>query len=110
VAYLAGTEMAGALLATDPRHLGGTRAGVSVPGEPMDAEAGFGQVLMKALDAVNGEQQKAMTLTQKMITEPEAVDVHDVTIALASANLSLSIAKAVVDRAIRAYQEIINLR
>jgi flagellar hook-basal body complex protein FliE len=94
------------LLTTDPRHITGEPAAA----KPADAEAGFGQVLMKALDAVNGDQQKAMDLTQEMITSPDTVNVHDVTIALASANLSLSIAKAVVDRAIRAYQEIINVR
>lgn len=94
------------MITTDPRHI----AGSSVVAKTTDPEGGFGQALMKALDAVNGEQQKAMHLTQQMITAPDTVDVHDVTIALASANLSLSIAKAVVDRAIRAYQEIINVR
>ena len=39
-----------------------------------------------------------------MITDPESVDVHDVTIALAEANLSLSMTKAIIDRAIRAYR------
>lgn len=94
------------LLATDPRHIGGTPAAAAAA----DAEQGFGELLMKALDGVNADQQAAMDLTQKMITEPDSVEVHDVTIALASASLSLSIAKAVLDRAVRAYQEIINVR
>ena len=45
-----------------------------------------------------------------MITDPDSVDVHDVTIALAEANLALSMTKAVVDRALAAYREIINVR
>jgi len=94
------------MLVTDPRHMGGAAQAARAA----DAESGFGQALMQALDSVNADQQKAMDLTQQMITSPDSVNVHDVTIALASANLSLSIAKAVVDRAIRAYQEIINLR
>ena len=109
MAYLTPAEAAGSsvrLIGTDPRHI----TGPSGPGAPADAEAGFGEVLMKALDSVNGQQQEAITLTQQMITDPDSVDVHDVTIALASASLSLSIAKAVLDRAIRAYTEIINVR
>jgi flagellar hook-basal body complex protein FliE len=100
-----GTSVLG-MIGTDPRHITSQRA--ASPSQ--DAEQSFGQLLMKALDEVNGEQQKAMTLTQQMVTDPDTVDVHDVTIALATANLSLSIAKAVVDRVIRAYQEIINVR
>ena len=94
------------MITTDPRHIA-TPGGAA---RPQDAESSFGEVLMKALDGVNQEQQRAMELTQQMVTAPDSVDVHDVTIALATANLSLSIAKAVVDRAIRAYQEIINVR
>jgi flagellar hook-basal body complex protein FliE len=51
-----------------------------------------------------------MEMAQAMITDPDSVDIHDVTIALAEANLSLSMTKAIMDRAIRAYQEIVNLR
>jgi flagellar hook-basal body complex protein FliE len=45
-----------------------------------------------------------------MVTDPTSVNVEDVTIALAEANLSLSMTKAVVDRALAAYREIINVR
>jgi flagellar hook-basal body complex protein FliE len=45
-----------------------------------------------------------------MITDPDSVNVHDVTVALAEANLALSMTKAVVDRALAAYREIINVR
>ena len=51
-----------------------------------------------------------MQKSQAMVTDPDSVDVHEVTIALAEANLALSITKAVADRALRAYQEIINVR
>jgi flagellar hook-basal body complex protein FliE len=108
--YLGVTAAGGnavSMLVTDPRHMG---AGAAQAAPAADAEGGFGQLLMQALDSVNTDQQKAMNLTQQMITAPDSVNVHDVTIALASANLSLSIAKAVVDRAIRAYQEIIAVR
>ena len=51
-----------------------------------------------------------MNLSQKMVTDPGSVNVEDVTIALADANLALSMTKAIVDRALAAYREIINIR
>lgn len=94
------------LLVTDPRHFSGSQPGSAA----VDAEQGFGALLMRALDAVNVQQTDAVELAQTMITSPDEVDVHDVTIALANANLSLAMAKAVLDRGIQAYREIINLR
>jgi len=94
------------LLVTDPRHISGSQSSAIAA----DAEQGFGALLMRAMDAVNAQQTDAMELAQAMITSPDEVDVHEVTIALANANLSLAMAKAVLDRGIQAYREIINLR
>jgi flagellar hook-basal body complex protein FliE len=92
---------------TDPRHF----AGIGDEAEkPQGAEQAFGQLLFNALSNVNDSQLKGMELTQQMITDPDSVDVHDVTIALAEANLALSMTKAIVDRALTAYREIINVR
>ena len=65
---------------------------------------------MGALGGVNDSQLKAMSLSQKMVTDPNSVNVEDVTIALADANLAISMTKAIVDRALAAYREIINVR
>jgi flagellar hook-basal body complex protein FliE len=92
---------------TNPNHLAGV--GVSTT-EKQGVEAAFGEMLLKALNGVNDSQVTAVNLAQQMITDPESVDVHDVTIALAEANLALSMTKAVVDRALAAYREIINVR
>jgi flagellar hook-basal body complex protein FliE len=51
-----------------------------------------------------------MDLTETMLTDPDSVDIHDVTVAIAEANLALSMTKAIMDRAIRAYQQVINTR
>jgi flagellar hook-basal body complex protein FliE len=95
------------LARTDPRHIAGR-------GEQAVAAAGpersFGDMLFGALGSVNDSQLKSMDLTQQMITNPDSVNVHDVTIALAEANLALSMTKAIVDRALTAYREIINIR
>ena len=95
-----------ALEQSDPRHLTGIRAA-----QPSRAPAdGFGRLLTDALEGVNELQMRTRTLAQKMITDPDSVDIHDLTIAMAEANLSLSMSKALADRAIRAYREIISVR
>jgi flagellar hook-basal body complex protein FliE len=92
---------------TNPKHLAGVgEAPVEQPG----VETAFGELLLKALNQVNDSQVTAVDLAQRMITDPDSVDVHDVTIALAEANMALSMTKAVVDRALAAYREIINVR
>jgi flagellar hook-basal body complex protein FliE len=73
-------------------------------------EEDFGSLLLKALDDVNTLQQEPLRLNEKMITEPNSVDIHDITLASAKATLSLSITKELIDRALRAYKEIINIR
>jgi flagellar hook-basal body complex protein FliE len=113
-----------ALQTSDPRHIAAGR--LSAPGtgllstrapappaasSPAEAaEGGFASLFLQALGQVNQQQLRAQDLSQALITDPESVDIHDVTIALAEANLSLSMAKAVIDRAIRAYREIVNIR
>ncbi len=83
-------------------------------GGPMQAETrskgGFDRLLLDALNGVNGQQQTSSALSVQMITDPDSVDPHDVSIAMAQANMSLSLTRAVVDRALRAYQDIINIR
>jgi flagellar hook-basal body complex protein FliE len=79
-------------------------------GESQGVEQSFGELLLNALNGVNDSQVKSMDLTQQMITAPDSVNVHDVTIALAEANLAISMTKSIVDRALAAYREIINVR
>ena len=104
---------------TNPRHLAGlgeaeVAGGTGIPdgqaGATGMAEQKFGDLLLGALGNVNDSQVTAMNLSQKMITDPKSVNVEDVTIALADANLALSMTKAIVDRALAAYREIINIR
>jgi flagellar hook-basal body complex protein FliE len=95
------------LARTNPNHFAGL--GEEAP-KPAGTEQAFGTLLLSALNQVNASQTKAAGLEQQMITDPESVNVHDVTIALAEANLAISMTKAIVDRALAAYREIINVR
>ncbi len=109
--YLSSRDVSGHIVPlsrSDPRHLAGSVRGVSAVQET--PTTGFGRLLAQAFGAVNDKQIDATELGRQMITDPDSVNVHDITIAIAEANLSLSTAKAIVDRALRAYKEIISTR
>lgn len=95
------------LKTTHPKHI--TESGFQSESKP-GVEKSFGDVLISAFNNVNDLQGKTNVLSEQMLTNPDSVNVHDVTIALAEANLAVSMTKAVVDRAIRAYKEIISTR
>jgi flagellar hook-basal body complex protein FliE len=75
-----------------------------------DQNGTFAQMLLNGLGEVNTLQQDADALSVQAIVDPESVDVHDVTIAAAKAELALNIAKNVMDRVVEAYQQIQNVR
>jgi flagellar hook-basal body complex protein FliE len=75
-----------------------------------DTKATFSDAMASAMEGVNASQIKATDLYQKMVTDPNSVDVHDVTLAAAEASMSLNLAKTVVERAVQAYRDIINMR
>lgn len=93
--------------ATNPLHYGN-----QVKREPGydDVSTSFADSLMKALGKVNNLQTDSEDLNQKMIYEPESVDIHTVMIATQKAEVALNFTKSVRDEAIRAYRELINLR
>ena len=91
---------------TDPRHF----AGINGPQPSGNQNGTFAQLLMDGLGQVNRLEQDAQQLSIQAVTNPDSVDVHDVTIAAAKAELALSITKNVVDRVIQAYKEIQNVR
>ena len=93
------------LLRTHPMHMG------SITDTPKTGASGdFGAMLLKALNGVNQLELESNALSTQMITDPDSVDAHDVTIAMAEANLAVSLTKSVVDRALQAYSNIINMR
>jgi flagellar hook-basal body complex protein FliE len=70
----------------------------------------FEQAMLQALDKVSGAQQRAGALAQEAIINPDSVDVQDITIAQAQAQMSLNIAHTVLNRLVQGWKEIINLR
>lgn len=103
------------LARTDPRHYTGrseAASGATGEGSASSAAGGadFSSMLFDSLNEVNDLQQSHEELSVQSIINPDSVDPHDVTLAAAKANLSLSITKSVVDRVLQAYREITNLR
>lgn len=92
-----------ALKTTDARHMADGKA-------PKAPATDFGGLLMDSMNEVNAKQIQYSDLSQKAVIDPSSVDPHDITIAGAEANLSLNIAKNVIDRVIRAYRDITSLR
>ncbi|EOA80425.1 flagellar hook-basal body complex protein FliE [Borreliella burgdorferi] len=70
----------------------------------------FKDVLINSITDVNKSQLNVSKVTEQAILKPSSIDVHDVVIAMSKANMNLSILKAVVERGVRAYQDIINIR
>lgn len=75
-----------------------------------DVTGSFKSMLMETVGKVNNLQVESNELYQRMIYEPESVDVHQVMIAQQKAEVSLSMTKAVRDGVIQAYKELTNLR
>ncbi|WP_304223825.1 flagellar hook-basal body complex protein FliE [Gracilinema caldarium] len=107
---------------TNPRHLvpmtgqyQASGTALSELGNKVGAEAvlrsgSFEDAMLKALDSVNADQNLSTDLMETMVTDPDSVDPHDVTIAMAKANLSLNITRTVLDRIVKGWKEIINTR
>lgn len=70
----------------------------------------FAQALNLAFNNMNQLEQDAQRLQVAMVTNPESVDAHQVSIAQTKAELSLSFAKAISSRIINGFKELENLR
>jgi flagellar hook-basal body complex protein FliE len=70
----------------------------------------FEQAMLQALDKVSGAQQFVGTLEKQAITDPESVDVHDITIAQAEASMSLNITRNILSRLVQGWRDLINTR
>ncbi|BCR20902.1 flagellar hook-basal body complex protein FliE [Borrelia miyamotoi] len=70
----------------------------------------FKDLFFNLVSDVNSSQLHVSKMSQQAILHPNNVDVHDIVIAMAKANMNLSITKAIVERSIKAYQDIINIR
>ncbi len=102
------------MIRSNTAHIGnGTIAGVSQNtkvNEGISNKGTFDNFLIDAMTSMNDKQVEASSISEQVIIDPESVDVHDVTIAMAEANLSLTLANTVVSRITQAWTEITTTR
>ena len=67
-------------------------------------------MIAQAVGRVSDGQLSADALFERMLTHPDEVEPHDVSIAMARAEMSLNLTKSVVDRAVKAYTDITTMR
>jgi flagellar hook-basal body complex protein FliE len=91
---------------TDSRHYGKTDLAKS----PDEVAGTFANAMKKAFEQVNDQQAEADELTQKIVFDPNSVELHEVMIAAEKARISLTFAKTMSDGFIRAYRELTQLR
>lgn len=70
----------------------------------------FDEYLVQAFQAMNDQQVQVSNLQQQVITDPDSVDLHDVTIAMSKARMSLNLAQTVIDRLVSGWSEITTTR
>ena len=73
-------------------------------------EKSFGEYLSEAFGAMNKQQTDVAALERQLITDPDSVDIHDVTTAMAKARMSMDLAKSVIDRVVSGWTEITTTR
>ena len=78
--------------------------------QPANQSKTFQSYLLDALESVNTQQLDVNKVQEKMITNPDDVNVSDVTIAMAKARMSLNLAQTVIDRLVTGWNEITTTR
>ena len=66
----------------------------------------FRTYLLEAVNEMNSQQLNVSALQEKVITDPYSVDIHDVTTAMAKAQMSLDLAQNVIDRLVKGWNEL----
>ncbi len=102
------------MIRSNTAHIGtGTIAGLTQntkTSEGVSNKGSFDTFLIDAMSSVNDKQMDASAISQQVIVDPDSVDVHDVTISMAEANLSLTLANTVISRITQAWSEITTTR
>jgi flagellar hook-basal body complex protein FliE len=70
----------------------------------------FEDAMLQALDKVSGAQLNASSLQKEAIINPDSVDIHDITIAQAEANMALGITRNILSRLVQGWRDLINTR
>lgn len=84
--------------------------GVTPPQKGEKVVSAFAEMFNNAINEVNDLEINATDLADKMAADPNSVDIHDVQIAAEESEMAVLMTKGIVDKVIKAYKEITNLR
>ena len=110
------------MMRTDPQHYG-TGSVVSLTALTQNKDStgilhttqkegtlSFKDYLLQGLDTVSSQQNDVSKIQEQLLTDPDSVDVHDVTIAMQKARMSLNLAQSIIDRIVTDWNEITTTR
>lgn len=89
-----------------PSMINGESGAISISQSNTEFHSLFAQKLQEVSSVVQDSEKKL----ESFLIDPESVDPHDVTLALAKANMAVNMTQVVVSSAIKAYKEITSLR
>ena len=103
------------LTRTNPAHIGTAPLTSVQPGSISETKStkkksDFETFLLSAMDQMNSQQLESSKMSEKILTGEEDIDIHDVTTAMAKAQMSLSLAQTVIDRIISGWNELSTTR
>ncbi len=70
----------------------------------------FGEMMQHGIGSVADAERRADSTAQRFAVGDPGIDVHDVTVAAAEASVSVQLMVSLRDRAMDAYQQIMNLQ
>ena len=98
--------------ATDFTAMGNkiTETGKKIGADAVIRSGTFTEAMLGALDKVSAYSQYASNMGQAALLEPDSVNVEDVMVAQAEANLSLNVTRNVLNRLVQSWRDLINTR
>ena len=96
---------------TDPAHIGkGPLDGSSNVSSAPKKQGTFETYLLDAVSEMNDQQLAVSKLQEQVITDPDSVEIHEVTTAMAKAKMSMNLAQTVIERLVSGWNEISQTR
>ena len=74
--------------------------------QPGKVKKTFESYLIDAVSEMNDQQVELKAIQEKVVTDPESLNIEEVTTAMAKAQMSLSLAQTVIDRLISGWNEL----
>lgn len=71
-----------------------------------EKKGAFESYLLEAVNELNSSQLAVSAVQEQVVTDPDSVDIHDVTTAMAKARMSLNLAQTVIDRLVKGWTDL----